>query len=83
MNSVNLNLILHFSWDFIMQQWETGKASVTFRQDLHDNGIRNTLKATRRHHGHIFCSSLYHSSVRGKWGHSGQHDLQYAWQEKV
>lgn len=83
MNSANLNLILHLSWDFIMQQRETGTASVTFCQDLHDVGIRNTLKATRCHHGHIFCSGLCRSSVRGKRGHSGQRDLQYTWGEKV
>lgn len=66
-----------------MQQRETGKASMTFHQVLRDNGIRNTLKATQHHHGHVFCSSLYHSSVRGKQGHSGQCDLQYTWGKKV
>lgn len=57
MNAVNTNLNV-YSWDFIKQQQETGKVSVMFHQDLHDNGIRNTPKVTQQHHRLIFSSTL-------------------------
>lgn len=58
MTTINPNLTSLFPWDFIKQQQETGKVSVTLHQDLPDNGIRNTLKVTQQHHRLIFFSTL-------------------------
>lgn len=77
----SVNLILLVSRDFIMQQQEAGKASVMFHQGLRDNGIRDTLKANTEVPWTHFLQD--HSSTGGKWGHSGQCDLQYTWGEEA
>lgn len=65
-----LNFTLLFGF---MHAAVRGKTSMTIWEDLWDNRIRSTLKATQHHRGHTFCSSVHHSTIRVSWDNAIQH----------